>query len=101
MKRSDGEMEAGGISMTSSGPAGYSDELRAEIEGHLMMIEAQYPLRIRNKDYVIERIMTKTNDRRLILTIAFSLNHWVAVNRIIGDVIIPESLLDQILGAVC
>ncbi len=94
-------MEEGSISMTSSGPAGCSDDLRAEIDGHLLMIEAQYPLRIRNKDYVIERIMAKTNDRRLILTIAFSLNHWVAVNRISGDVIIPERVLDQILGAVC
>jgi hypothetical protein len=87
--------------MNSSGPAGCSDDLRAEIEGHFLMIEAQYPLRIRNKDYAIERIMAKTNDRRLILTIAFSLNHWVAVNRISGDVIIPERVLDQILGAVC
>ncbi len=93
-------MEAGSISMTSSGPAGSPADLYAEIEGHLLMIEAQYPLRIRNKDYIIERILAKTTDRRLILTIAFSLNHWVAVNRISGDVIVPERVLDRILGAV-
>lgn len=86
--------------MTSSDPAGLPGDLRSEIEGHLSMIEAQYPLRIRNKEYVTERILGKTGDRRLILTIAFSLNHWVAVNRISGDVVIPEWVLDQILGAV-
>jgi hypothetical protein len=100
MKRSHAGMEAGSISMTSSGPAGPPGDLHTEIEGHLLMIEAQYPLSIRNKEYVIERIMAKTTDTRLILTIAFSLNHWVAVNRISGDVIIPERILDQILGAV-
>jgi hypothetical protein len=88
------------IPMTISGPGGSPGDLRGEIEGHLRMIEAQYPLRISNKDYVVERILAKTTDRRLILTIAFSLNHWVAVNRVSGDIIIAESLLDQILDTV-
>ncbi len=86
--------------MTSSGSAGSPGDIRGEIEGHLQMIEVQYLLRISNKEYVIEKILEKTTDRRLILTIAFSLNHWVAVNRISGDVIIPEQILDKVLGAV-
>jgi len=64
------------------------------------MIEAQYPLRIMNKVYITEKILGKTSDSRLILTITISLNHWVAINRISGDVEIPERVLDQILGVV-
>ena len=86
--------------MTSSNPTRSSSDPRTEIEGHLQMIEAQYPLRIRNKEYIIEKIIGKTSDSRLILTIAFSLNHWVAVNGISGDVVIPERVIDQILGLV-
>jgi hypothetical protein len=91
---------AGLAFMPSSNPTGSSSDLRPEIEAHLRMIEAQYPLRIKNKGYIIEKILGKTVDRRLILTIAFSLNHWVAINRISGDVVIPERVLDQILELV-
>lgn len=86
--------------MTSSGPAYSPGDMHGEIEGHLQMIEAQYPLRIMNKDTVIERILENTKDGRRILTIALSLNHWVAVNRVSGDVIIPERVLDEILRVV-
>ena len=86
--------------MTYSNPSDSSSDLRTEIEGHLQMIEAQYPLRIMNKVYITEKILGKTSDSRLILTITFSLNHWVAINRISGDVEIPERVLDQILGVV-
>jgi hypothetical protein len=86
--------------MTYSNPSGSSSDLRVEIEGHLRMIEAQYPLRIMNKEYITEKILGKTSDSRLILTIAFSLNQWVAINRISGDVVIPERVIDQILGMV-
>ena len=86
--------------MTYSNPSGSSSDLRVEIEGHLRMIEAQYPLRIMNKEYITEKILGKTSDSRLILTIALSLNQWVAINRISGDVVIPERVIDQIHGMV-
>ncbi|MFA5296482.1 MAG: hypothetical protein WC382_13325 [Methanoregulaceae archaeon] len=71
-------------------------DLRAGIERHLQMIEAQYPLTITNKDQVAGRILGKTHDQQCILSIALSLNHWVAVNGITGEVAIPERVLDLI-----
>ena len=86
--------------MASSGPDRSPGDLRGEIAGHLMMIEAQYPLTIHNKDQVTERILARTDDKRQILTIALSLNHWAAVNGITGDVEIPGKVLDLILDRI-
>jgi hypothetical protein len=76
------------------------EQCMAEIRGHLRMIEHSYGVRILNPDEVAGWIYADTADSRRILTIALSLNHWMAVNRKAGGVLVPRSVFDQIVKTI-
>jgi len=69
----------------------------AEILAHIRMIELQYQSRIVNRDQIARRILPRTHDPVCILSIAFSLNIWVAVNGRTGDIEVPVAVIDRIL----
>ncbi len=71
-----------------------------EILGHLRMLEFQYDIRILNKKEIADAILSRTRDRISILSIALSLNHWVAVEGKSGNIEIPESVLNSIIEQV-
>jgi hypothetical protein len=74
--------------------------LEPEIAAHLFMIEEQYGVTIPNKEAIISRIAAFTQDSRLVLSVAFSLNHWMAMHRSRGTVEIPMPVLEMILSTV-
>jgi hypothetical protein len=76
------------------------EQCMEEIRGHLSMIEHSYGIRIVNPGEVTGWIYADTTDSRRILTIALSLNHWVAVNRKTGEVRIPRTVFDQIVKTI-
>lgn len=86
--------------MTPPDPNRPTGDPGAEIASHLQMIESQYPVTITNKDQVAERILRRMHHPRDVLTIVLSLNHWVAVNGITGEVAIPDRVLDLIFERV-
>jgi hypothetical protein len=69
----------------------------AGIFAHLRMIEYQYDRRIVNKQEIVDTIISRTRDRITILSIALSLNHWVAVNGTRGDIEVPAGVLNSII----
>jgi len=71
-----------------------------EILGHLRMIEFQYNVRIMNKKEIAGVIISRTRNRITILSIALSLNHWVAVKGVTGNIEIPERVLNSIIKQV-
>lgn len=72
-------------------------EIIAVIFAHLRMIEYQYGRRIVNKQEIVDTIVSRTRDRVTILSIALSLNHWVAVNGAREDIELPIGVLDSII----
>jgi hypothetical protein len=70
----------------------------AEIIAHLRMIELEYQCEIMNKKEIADRILPRTRDRVCILSIAWSLNNWMAINGLSGKIEIPIRVLDSIIN---
>jgi mannose/fructose/N-acetylgalactosamine-specific phosphotransferase system component IIB len=66
----------------------------------LNVIETMYEIRITNLDEVIEAIIEKTLDEQKILTICTSLNSWVAMNVLGGEVEIPREVVNGLTGKI-
>jgi mannose/fructose/N-acetylgalactosamine-specific phosphotransferase system component IIB len=66
----------------------------------LNVIETMYEIRITNLEEVIEAIIEKTLDEQKILTICTSLNSWVAMNVLGGEVEIPMEVLNGLIGKI-
>lgn len=81
--------QGGGTAPGEGGPG-------AEILAHIRMIELQYQSRIINREEIVRRILFRTRDPVCILSIAFSLNSWVAVNGRPGDIEVPVAVIDRI-----
>lgn len=77
-----------------------SDKIWFEIWSHLRFIEQAHGISISNIHTVTGWIADHTSDHRLILSIALSLNHWVAVNHKEGEVEVPRRVFDQIAETV-
>jgi hypothetical protein len=78
-----------------NGQSGASQE--AEIIAYLRMIELQYKVKIVNKNEIAERILSRTRDTVTTLSIAFSLNNWVAIGGLSGEIEIPFYVVDTII----
>jgi mannose/fructose/N-acetylgalactosamine-specific phosphotransferase system component IIB len=66
----------------------------------LNVIETMYEIRITNLEEVIEAIIEKTLDEQKILTICTSLNSWVAMNVLGGEVEIPMAVVNGLTGKI-
>jgi mannose/fructose/N-acetylgalactosamine-specific phosphotransferase system component IIB len=66
----------------------------------LNVIETMYEIRITNLDEVIEAIIERTLDEQKILTICTSLNSWVAMNALFGQVEIPMEVVNGLTGKI-
>jgi hypothetical protein len=69
----------------------------AEIFAYLRMIEFQYQIEIMNRKEIADRILSRTKDTTCTLSIAFSLNNWVAINGLSGKIEIPLRVIDSII----
>jgi hypothetical protein len=69
----------------------------AEILAHIRMIELQYGSRIVNKGEIARRILARTRDPVCILSIALSLNSWVAVSGRTGTIEVPAAVIDLMI----
>jgi mannose/fructose/N-acetylgalactosamine-specific phosphotransferase system component IIB len=66
----------------------------------LNVIETMYEIRITNLEEVIEAIIERTLDEQKILTICTSLNSWVAMNVLGGEVEIPREVVNGLTGKI-
>ncbi len=66
----------------------------------LNVIETMYEIQITNLEEVIEAIIEKTRDEQEILTICTSLNSWVAMNVLVGEVEIPLEVVNELAGKI-
>ncbi|NTU99942.1 MAG: hypothetical protein HGA55_02320 [Methanoregulaceae archaeon] len=80
----------------SGGTAPGEGDHEAEILAHIRMIEIQYQSRIVNREDIARRILSRTRDPVCILSIALSLNNWVAVTGRTGDIDVPVAIIDRI-----
>lgn len=81
----------------SGGTAPGDGDPDGEILAHIRMIELLYQSRIVNREEVARRILSRTRDPVCILSIALSLNSWVAVSGRTGDIEIPVAVIDRII----
>jgi hypothetical protein len=79
----------------SGGTAPGEGDALAEILAHIRMIELQYQSRIVNREEIARRILSRTRDPVCILSIALSLNSWVAVSGRTGDIEVPLEVIDR------
>jgi O-acetyl-ADP-ribose deacetylase (regulator of RNase III) len=87
----------------------YQDLLKCEISGnpeymmvhaisaHLLMIEITHGIHIKNKEAIVKKIASEADDDTQALSAGISLNNWVAVTGMQGDVIVPDSIITQII----
>ncbi len=69
----------------------------AEILAHMRMIELQYRSCIVNKEEIAQKILSRTDDPVSLLSIALSLNNWMAVSGRTGDIEIPVEVIDHMI----
>jgi hypothetical protein len=76
-----------------------TDEVIQENEmiTYLRMIEFQYQVEIENKKEITDRVISRTRDTICMLSIAFSLNSWVAIGGLSGKIEIPIRVIDSII----
>jgi hypothetical protein len=79
------------------GSASGQGSLEAEILAHMRMIELQYRSRIVNKEEIAQKILSRTDDPVSLLSIALSLNNWMAVSGRTGDIKIPVEVIDTMI----
>lgn len=80
----------GGAASGQEGP-------EAEILAHIRMIELQYRSRIVNREEIARKILSRTDDSVSLLSIALSLNNWMAVSGRTGDIEIPVDVIDHMI----
>jgi len=80
---------------------GLPDDTQSSVAGtisaHLLMIETVHQIRIKNKGAIIEKISGIAQNNVQALSAGISLNNWVAVTGISGDVRIPDEVIARIL----
>ena len=64
----------------------------------MMVIEKTYDVKIANREEVARRISKAVENPRQVLLICTSLNSWVAMNGLRGEITIPPSLLERLLA---
>jgi O-acetyl-ADP-ribose deacetylase (regulator of RNase III) len=78
--------------------ADHPETLLAEaIAAHLLMIETSHNIRIRNREEIVQRIAPAVKNSIQALTFGISLNTWVAVSGMAGDVTVPDRVILQVL----
>jgi len=73
-------------------------EIEDRALGQMMMIEKTYDVKIANREEVARRISKAVENPRQVLLICTSLNSWVAMNGLRGEITIPPSLLERLLA---
>jgi hypothetical protein len=73
-------------------------EIEDRALGQMMMIEKTYDIKITNLEEAAKKISFAVDDPRQVLLICSSLNSWVAMNGLRGEIVIPASLLDRLLA---
>jgi len=71
--------------------------LAEAIAAHLLMIETSHNIRIRNREEIVQRIAPAVKNSTQALSFGISLNTWVAVSGMTGDVTVPDRVLLQML----
>ena len=80
----------GGAASGQGGP-------EAEFLAHIRMIELQYRSHIVNREEVARRILSRTVNSVSLLSIALSLNNWMAVSGRTGYIEIPVEVIDHMI----
>ncbi|MGA2912760.1 MAG: O-acetyl-ADP-ribose deacetylase [Methanoregula sp.] len=78
--------------------ADHPETLLAEaIAAHLLMIETSHNIHIRNREEIVRRIAPIVKNSIQALSFGISLNTWVAVSGMTGDVTVPDKVLLQMV----
>ena len=81
----------------SGGTAPGDGDPDGEILAHIRMIELQYQSHIVNREEVARRILSRTVNSVSLLSIALSLNNWMAVSGRTGYIEIPVEVIDHMI----
>lgn len=73
-------------------------EERAEMQ--LRAIEMAYSIKIQNKETISRFIAARIKDKIQVLIICTSINSWIASNDIIGEVVVPMSVVSTFVDAI-
>jgi hypothetical protein len=73
-------------------------EIEDRALGQMMVIEKTYDIKIANRQEAARMISMAVEDTRQVLLICSSLNSWVAMNGLRGEITIPSSLLERLLA---
>ena len=71
--------------------------LAEAVAAHLLMIEWSHSIRIRNREDIVQRIAPSVKNSMQALSFGISLNTWVAVSGLTGDVTVPDRVILQML----
>jgi hypothetical protein len=74
------------------------EEIEDRALGQMMVIERTYDVKIANRQEVARMISRAVENPRQVLLICTSLNSWVAMNGLRGEITIPSSLLERLLA---
>jgi hypothetical protein len=73
-------------------------EIEDRAIGQMMVIEKTYNIKITNREEAARMISFAIDDPRRVLLICSSLNSWVAMNGLQGEIAIPPSMLKRLLA---
>jgi hypothetical protein len=73
-------------------------EIEDRALGQMMVIERTYDVKIANREEAARMISKAIENPRQVLLICTSLNSWVAMNGLQGEITIPPSLLGRLLA---
>lgn len=69
------------------------NEIEDRARSQLMVIEQVQSIRIRNRDEVARLIAEMARSTRDVMAVCTSLNLWIAINGLKGDVAIPRAVI--------
>jgi hypothetical protein len=73
-------------------------EIEDRALGQMMVIEKTYDIKITNRQEAARMISLGVDDPRQVLLICSSLNSWVAMSGLQGEITIPPSMLERLLA---
>jgi hypothetical protein len=73
-------------------------EIEDRALGQMMMIEKTYDIKITNREEAAKKISLGVDDPSQVLRICSSLNSWVAMNGLQGEITISPSMLERLLA---
>lgn len=75
------------------------NEIEDRARSQLMAIEQVQSIRIRNLDEVARMIAQRAESTRDVMAVCTSLNLWIAINGLKGDVVVPTAVLTSAFSA--